>query len=51
MSAKHKLNAAYFLGSLLIAGLIGAITRSWVVFALALAGTLIAAYHSGHLRR
>jgi hypothetical protein len=51
VSAKHKLNAAYFLGALLIAGLLGAITGSWIVFALALAGVLIAAYHSGDMRR
>jgi hypothetical protein len=33
-SARHKLNAAYFQGSLIVTGLIGAIGGSWNVFIL-----------------
>jgi hypothetical protein len=40
-SARHKLNAAYIHGSLIIAGLIGAIGESWNVFIL-VAGVLTA---------
>lgn len=40
MSAKHKLNQAYFNGSLIAAGVFGLITQSWVVFSLVLVGTL-----------
>jgi hypothetical protein len=32
MRARQKLNASYFNGSLLIAGLTGGLTQSWVVF-------------------
>ena len=32
MSAKHKLNAACFLGALLTAGLFGGLTQSFTVF-------------------
>ncbi len=51
MSAKHKLNAANFLGALLLAGLIGGFSGSWVAFVIALIGLLIAAMHAGDLRR
>ncbi len=48
---KHKLNAANFLGALLLAGLIAGISGSWVAFVVTLVGALIAAYHAGDLRR
>jgi hypothetical protein len=51
MSAKHKLNAAYFQGALLVAGLVGALADSWAVFVIALIALLLAAYHAGDLRR
>ena len=51
MSAKHKLNAAQFCGSLLVAGLFGGLMGSWVVFVIALAALLVAAFHAGDLRR
>jgi len=51
MGAKHKLNAAYFLGALLVAGLAGGITHSWSAFWIALAGLLIADVCSNNIRR
>jgi hypothetical protein len=38
MSTFQKLNSAYFSGSLLLAGIAGAIADSWSVFAIALSG-------------
>ena len=37
MSARRKLNAGYFTGSLLVAAVAGGVTQSWLVFGLALA--------------
>ena len=37
MSARTKLNAAYFNGCLLLAAIVGAAAQSWAVFLLALA--------------
>jgi hypothetical protein len=51
MSAKQKLNAAYFLGAALTAGLIGLLVGSWTVFGVALAALLVANCHAGDLRR
>jgi len=51
MSAKRKLNSAYFCGALLTAGLVGGITGSWTVFVVAFAALLIARYHAGDLQR
>ena len=51
MPAKEKLNAANFLGSLLVAALVGGLTNSWIVFAIALAALLIANIHAGDIRR
>jgi hypothetical protein len=51
MSAKRKLNSAHFLGCLFVAGLIGLITQSFVVFLIMLASLLAAAYHAGDIRR
>jgi hypothetical protein len=41
MGARTKLNAAYFTGSLIVAGLAGGVTQSWAVFAVALAVMLV----------
>ena len=41
MSARHKLNAAYAAGSLLLAALIGGATQSVVVFVVALVALLV----------
>jgi hypothetical protein len=51
VSAKHKLDAANFLGSLLLAGLLGGVTGSYVAFGIALAALLVAGYHAGDVRR
>ncbi len=49
-TAKHKLNGAYVIGSVLIAGLIGGAFGSWFVFFLAL-GVLVAInIHDGSIR-
>jgi hypothetical protein len=50
VSAKNKLNAAHCCGCLLVAGLFGWLTGSWVVFGIALAALLIAAHHTGDIR-
>jgi len=50
MGARSKLNGAFLNGSLLIAGLIGGMAQSWVVFWLALAGLVIANLVSGEIR-
>lgn len=49
-SARHKLNAAYIHGSLLIAGLIGAATESWNVFVLAASILTATSVLSGEIR-
>ena len=49
-TAKHKLNCAYVIGSVLIAGLIGGVFGSWFIFFLAL-GVLVAInVHDGSIR-
>ena len=50
MGAKHKLNAAYTGGALLVAGLLGWLTGSWVVFLVALAVLLALSCYTGDLR-
>ena len=51
MSAKHKLNAAHWLGALLVASLLGGLTGSWSVFLLALVALLVASWLAGDIRR
>jgi hypothetical protein len=51
MGAKRKLNAAHINGALIGAGLLGAVTRSWDVFWIALVGLLISAVVAGDVRR
>ena len=49
-TAKHKLNGAYVMGAVLIAGLIGGAFGSWLVFVVAL-GVLVAInIHDGSIR-
>ena len=50
MSAKRKLNVAYFYGSVLIAALIGFATGSISVFVVVLAALLAAHLYSGEIR-
>jgi hypothetical protein len=49
-TAKHKLNSAHFLGSLVVAGLIGGATGSVGVFLLALVVFVAVGLHSGDIR-
>ena len=49
-SARHKLNAAYIHGSLIIAGLIGAIGQSWNVFILVAVVLTATSALSGEIR-
>ena len=51
MSAKHKLNAAHFTGTLLVAGLLGLVTGSAIVFLIVFGSLLVAAYHAGDIRK
>ena len=49
-TARHKLNSAHLLGTLVIAGTVGLLTRSPALFLLT-AGTLLAcSVHSGDIR-
>jgi hypothetical protein len=50
MSAKHKLNSVHFLGSLGLAGLVGGVSGSWLVFFIALAGLLVAGFMARDIR-
>lgn len=50
MSAKHKLNSAHFNGSLVIAGIAGLVTESFMVFVIALAALLATSLHSERIR-
>ena len=49
-TAKHKLNQAHLNGSLLVAGIIGLGSGSFLVFFIALAICLGLSYHSGGIR-
>jgi ABC-type antimicrobial peptide transport system permease subunit len=50
LSAKHKLNAAYFTGSAMAAGLLGGLCQSWGVFWIALVVLVGCSLHSGNIR-
>ncbi len=50
MSARRKLNQAFFTGSLLLAALVGLVTRSWWVFVLVLMVLLAGNLYSGDIR-
>jgi hypothetical protein len=49
-TAKNKLNQANFNGSIIISGLVGLGSESFIVFFIALAICLGMAYHSGGIR-
>jgi len=51
LTARHKLNAAHVQGAIIVAGILGALTESLLVFLIALAGLLIAAFLAGDIRR
>ena len=50
MGARHKLNAAYFYGCLLVAAALGLAAQSWAVFLVALAVSLGLGVHAGDVR-
>ena len=50
MSARTKLNQAFFTGSLLLAGVAGWLAQSWLVFFLALVVLLAANFYDGEIR-
>jgi hypothetical protein len=50
MGARHKLNRAYFHGSLLLAALAGLVAGSWLVFGLALVGLVVVSVATGEIR-
>jgi hypothetical protein len=50
MSARDKLNDAYFTGAVLAAAAAGCLTGSWLVFGLTLAALLALASATGHIR-
>ena len=49
-TARHKLNGAYLLGALLIAGLAGAMFESWMVFMIAAGVLIVTSIHDGNIR-
>jgi hypothetical protein len=51
VSAKHKLNSANLLGTMLVAGLFGGLTGSLTVFAIVWIALMVAAFHAGDIRR
>ena len=50
MSARRKLNGAHFSGAVIVAGLVGAFTESWLGFWMAGAVLIAAALLSGEIR-
>jgi len=50
MSARHKLNTAFFQGAAVIAGVIGLACGSWKVFFLTLAVLVAGGIHGGDIR-
>ena len=50
MSARHKLNSAAINGALVVGGIVGALTQSWVVFGLCAAILVVSAVHNGSIR-
>jgi hypothetical protein len=51
MSARKKLNSAYFAGSLVMSGAFGLMAEAWWVFALVLGILLAFHYYEGNIRR
>ena len=50
MSARRKLNGAFFNGSLIVAALVGLLFGSWTMFALTFAALLIGNLLLGEIR-
>jgi hypothetical protein len=51
MGAKAKLNSAFFNGAVVIAGLVGWLAGSWLVFLIALAILLLGSVYAGNIRK
>jgi hypothetical protein len=51
MGAKAKLNTAYFHGAVVVAGVLGWMAGSWMVFLIALGVLLVANVFAGDIRR
>ena len=50
MSARHKLNTAYFQGAVVIAGVVGLATGSWKIFFLGLVILVAGGLYGGDIR-
>ena len=50
LGARQKLNSAHFMGSLIVAGLVGVVTQSGAVFVGVLFLLLISSFHGGGIR-
>jgi hypothetical protein len=50
MSARDKLNTAYFYGAVLAAAAVGWLAGSWLVFGLVLGAVLVLACTTHHIR-
>jgi hypothetical protein len=50
MSARRKLNAAFFNGSIIVAAVIGLLFESWTAFAVVLALLLVGSLLAGEIR-
>ena len=50
MSARRKLNAAFFNGSIIVAAVVGLLFGSWAAFALVLALLLVGSLLAGDIR-
>jgi hypothetical protein len=50
MGARQKLNGSYFLGSLVMAGVAGSVTESWVVLVIALVILVFLNVNNGDIR-
>ena len=50
MGARRKLNHAFFTGSVLLAGIAGALAQSWAVFFTALGVLLLSNIYLGEIR-
>ncbi|MDA7918257.1 hypothetical protein OAG76_05155 [Rubripirellula sp.] len=49
-TAKHKLNSAHVHGALIIAGFLGLVTGSWLIFALAAGALVFTSVQDGSIR-
>jgi hypothetical protein len=50
MNARNKLNTAYFLGSLMLASVVGWLTGSWLIMLIGLAVLVGVNIHNGEIR-